>query len=516
MSAGAVCPGPEDRSWHDAYLRHHLRLAGLRDSEGPPLTLLDRPGAAEVHEAMQRLRTGARLIAVQPSDGFLRGLGGAPGRPAGDPAAPADLRPAAGDPAAPADLRPAAGDAAAYADLRPAAGGGGALRTFHEYRVGAAGSDAVVVDARGRAAWWWQPTAFGRLLVVGTDLAADLRRHRQGDPAAVRRPATDPLWGIAGERPVYLFEAQRRGLAAHERCADHWAMLLAREVARAWQRPLSPVLPGGAPGAVVLTGDDDQAYLDAYRRQIALLEGAPTTYFLHPRTRHTPQTLRGMLGDRRYDLGLHPDALDRPEAYPALFARQAAWFRGLTGRPARAVRNHGYLNDGYWGHLPCWLEAGVWISANVPGVDGTVLNGSLVPARVLHDGRLTDHWSVVTAFGDGLVVSMGMNAEAAAGRIEGAATAMLADGLPGVLVLNLHPQNVEVARSLHEAALALASRGFLLWNLRDCLSWFRALDGSDPDSAEEAPPARPSLFRRLSLSPLRRRGATRRATACRP
>src|SRR5437762_1513962 len=83
---------------------------------------------------------------------------------------------------------------------------------------------------------------------------------------------------------------------------------------------------------------------------------SPATYFLHPKTKHDPQTLRSILGRPGVELGLHPDALEAPERYDTLFREQAAWFKTLTGGAARSVRNHGFLNRGYWGHLAAWCE----------------------------------------------------------------------------------------------------------------------------------------------------------------
>jgi hypothetical protein len=63
-------------------------------------------------------------------------------------------------------------------------------------------------------------------------------------------------------------------------------------------------------------------------------------------------------------------------------------------------------------------------------------------------------------------------------------------GVPGVIVLNLHPQNISETGGMHRAALELVERGFVAWNLRDCIAWFARRDGA-------AEPAGDSILTRL-------------------
>jgi len=93
--------------------------------------------------------------------------------------------------------------------------------------------------------------------------------------------------GFRGERPQYLFEHQLAGLPRYDRQADYWIFLLAEFISSKTGMQLDPILPRGLPGAVIITGDDDQAYLEKYEEQLNLLHGIPVTYFLHPQTRHT-------------------------------------------------------------------------------------------------------------------------------------------------------------------------------------------------------------------------------------
>jgi hypothetical protein len=183
-----------------------------------------------------------------------------------------------------------------------------------------------------------------------------------------------------------------------------------------------------------------------------------------------------MLGKPWIDLGIHPDALETPAEYGALLKEQCDWFRRLTGKPPDSFRNHGFLNDGYWRHLPHWLDEGVRISSNLPGLDGRVLNGSLLPARLAYDDRLTNHWSILTAFGDGMIFALGMTDAEAGARVHHLAGKVIESGIPGIIVLNLHPQNVAETRAIHRAALDVIDDGFVAWTLRDCLNWFDAVD----------------------------------------
>lgn len=349
------------------------------------------------------------------------------------------------------------------------------LRTLHPVDVDDAASPADVVakTSGGRPCWWWARRDVTDLLVVGTNLGSDLVRYRQGNPAHAAQRPTDVLWGIGGERPNYLFESPDASGSRHERAADWWMGALVDAVATRLGVTIPALLPDNAPGVVVVTGDDDQAHLEKYRAQLDLLGEIPITYFLHPLTRHTGTTLREMGDSHVIELGLHPDALEAPDRYADLFAEQAAWFERLTGRRATLVRNHGYLNDGYWGHLPVWLEHGIQGNANLPGVDGTVLNGSLLPARMTWDGVLSPHWSILTSIGDGVRFALGMNELQSAQCVETLAEDIISSGVPGAIVLNLHPQNVSETSEMHRAVRRLVyERRFAAMTLGGCIEWF--------------------------------------------
>ncbi len=353
----------------------------------------------------------------------------------------------------------------------------GRLRTLHAALTYDSHWPCQVVATReSRACWLWAPEPHTDVLIVGSKVGADLVRFRQGDPARAKRRPAESSWGIPGERPNYLFEEQISNGSEHNRPADEWVMALVETICRRFGENPPSLLPNGAQGALVVTGDDDQAYLEKYDEQQRALAGLPVTYLLHPLTRHTPGTLAAMASRQRVELGLHPDALDEPQRYAELFTEQATWFEGLTGHRALSVRNHGFLNDGYWGHLPVWLEHGVRVSANLPGVDGRVLNGSLLPARVAWEGRLTPHWSILTSIGDGVRFALGMDGPQSAQCIRDLADRIELSRLPGVIVLNLHPQNVGETREMHAVLHQLTARGFVAMTLGECVDWFDARD----------------------------------------
>ncbi|KMJ88297.1 hypothetical protein ACH58_23315 [Achromobacter xylosoxidans] len=353
------------------------------------------------------------------------------------------------------------------------------LRTLHPYHAYEAASGVLLHDVQHGPVWVWLECAGWTVLVVGTDLVGDLIRYRQGDPQQAIGDRGGELWGIAGERPVYLYAAQREGEPHDCRHADYWALLLVSALEQHGGMERQPMFPGNAPGAVVITGDDDQAFLDKYAEQQSALYQLPITYLLHPLTKHTRKTLRQMMrANPRVDLGIHPDALETPGAYDERLREQMRWYEGLVGRRPESVRNHGFLNDGYWGHLPAWEREGIVFSSNLPGVCGTTLNGSLLPARMARDGVLTPHWSVLTAFGDGMCSIYGWSQEEARRRVVEYGRSVRDSGLPGVLVFNLHPQNITEMQGLHQAVHDLIAEGFLAWNMRDCLDWALQADGS--------------------------------------
>lgn len=349
------------------------------------------------------------------------------------------------------------------------------LRTFHNFLTFENPLlEPVVLTAKGEMVWAWLPRLNGGVLIIGSDLAGDLIRLRQGDPKKVEFRPNTALWGVAGERPNYLFNSQLEGLSHYARPADDWCEHISSIVARKLGLIRATILPGEAPGAIVITGDDDQAYLEKYEEQMKLLAGLPITYFLHPLTRHNSQTLRAIQKESlRIEFGIHPDALEAPKNYANLFKDQSTWFQGLTGYRAKSLRNHGYLNDGYWGHLNSWLKEEITSSSNIPGIDGQALNGSLLPARIFYHEKLTQHWSILTAIGDGIRYLDGGRADIeCANCIFDLADSVMSSCIPGVMVLNLHPQNIGDTREMHMAIHEVVKTGFIAWNMEECINWF--------------------------------------------
>lgn len=445
-------------------IAHHLRLFGVRtigDTQGIILTVSPKENDVEILRA--HAARGGVVIAILPESTFLASFG--------------VTEVTVEQP--PIRLRYRNCSSPKRSELK----------SLH-YAIGysQAIGEPIIVTTNGLPVWLWVQVEAGGIVIIGTDLAGDLVRYRQGDPAQADTRPSDILWGIAGERPNYLFQSQLSAEDRFCRHADWWAMTLAETVAEKSKIPLNEMLPGGAQGAIVITGDDDQAYLEKYDEQLALLDKTPITYLLHPMTRHTSKSLRAMQKrNSGVDFGIHPDALDAPNSYRELFDEQVAWYRKLTGTTPRSLRNHGFLNDGYWGHLDCWLKHGVDLSSNLPGFDGTVLNGSLLPARVVWNEKLTPHWSILTIIGDGIRFAADMSDEDAADRVRAVANDIRECGVPGVMVLNLHPQNVTETRSMHLAAMEVIRSGFVAWNLRQCSEWFSKFD---QDTCEDMMPAR--------------------------
>jgi hypothetical protein len=337
------------------------------------------------------------------------------------------------------------------------------------------GLEPVWVNGEGRPIVAWHGAHGERRLLVGLDVENEIVRYRQGDPQRAHAPGSKARFGFHTERANYLFDDHIiPGLATHP-----WADYLGFLVAEGWSRlnglPLVEALPNGARGALILTGDDDQAWLETYAEQRRVVGGLAFTYLLHPLTRHTAETLASL--SPTVEFGLHPDALDRPDDYEALCREQALRVGQLCGRKVRVVRNHSYLSRGYLGHLRAWEDNGLELDVNYSAVDGTAMNGSFLPMRVRRvDGTWSEHFSLLTAFGDGMIFALGLSDREAARRVRRLAR-QIESSVPGVLVLNLHPQNIARTRRLHEAAVALGRRpGWVTLGLETYLEWLRARD----------------------------------------
>ena len=335
--------------------------------------------------------------------------------------------------------------------------------------------EPVWVNAAGRVVVGWLHTRGRKVLLVGLDVSEEIIRHTQGDPAQLDHP-DKAKFGFAFERPNYLFDAQLHPQHRTQPWADLLGFALVEWLSPLIAAPLVEPLPDGARGLVMLTGDDDQAELTKYAEQLKRVGSFPITYYLLPHTRHTRDTLAQMSG--HVEFGLHVDALESPELYDEICVEQTFAVRRLTGAAVRTIRNHGFLNRGYLGHLSAWQRNDLFLDVNYPGVDGTVLNGSLLPYPVRRsDGEWTSHYSLLTAFGDGMIYALKLPPTAACARIEQLANQVEASR-PGVLVFNLHPQNISDTATLHDAAMAVGRRpGWMACGAESYLNWIHRLDG---------------------------------------
>jgi hypothetical protein len=331
--------------------------------------------------------------------------------------------------------------------------------------------------SEGRAVLAWWEHGGQRDLLVGLQVAEELVRYTQGDPARASFPGNRNLWGAGHEQPAYLYEGHV--VAGHELepWADRLGATLADLLARASGLPLIRPLPDDAPGAVLLTGDDDEAWLEKYDEQLQLIGDFPITYLLLPHTNHTAETLQRLPANVGF--GVHVDALEQPDAYDEVCARQTAAVRDLLGKqPARAVRNHGHLNRNYWEHLPAWEAAGLTLGLNVRALDGTCPVGSYLPFRVRRpDGSWSEHLSLFSTFSDSMLFLQKWSEEKQIKVIRGLAN-RIERTHPGILVFNFHPQNVSSVPKVHRAVLGLALRkGWKAFGAEDLLGWLESLSG---------------------------------------
>jgi hypothetical protein len=311
-----------------------------------------------------------------------------------------------------------------------------------------------------------------RELLIGLQVVEELIRHTHGDPTQVGRGDVEKSrWDFPGERPNYLFEDQ---LVPHLRTipwADHLGFTLAEALAELTGLPLIEPLPHGARGAVLLTGDDDEAYLEKYAEQLRLVGDFPISYFLLDRTRHTSETIARL--PAHVELGLHADALDAPDQYDERCRQQLETVQRLCGRPVRTVRNHGFLNRGYLGHLPVWEATGIRLDVNYPGLDGTALTASFLPFQNRRpDGTWADHYSLVTTFGDGMIGILKLTQRQAAARVR-MLCRQIDRSYPGIVCVNFHPQNVASVTKLHQEILAWGrSRAWVAFGAESLLDWW--------------------------------------------
>ena len=341
----------------------------------------------------------------------------------------------------------------------------------------ASGLTPIWTAASGRPVVGWWTRGSQRTLVVGLDLVEELVRYTHGDPAKVETAKDKTLWGLGDhERAAYLFEDNIvRGFEMVP-WADRLGFLIARALSQATQLPLLSPLPNGATGAVLLTGDDDQAELEKYATQLRLLDGFPITYLMLPHTRHTRASLAGM--PATVEFGVHVDALEDQARYAEICVSQTEAVRDLVGAPVRTVRNHGHLNQGYWTQLEAWERSGLTLDFNIRGLDGTCPTGSYLPFRVRRPDRSwSGHWSLFSTFSDGMLFMQKWPESKQIQVIRALADSITAT-FPGIIVANFHPQNVDSIPEVHRAvkSIAAAPRWTAL-GAESYAQWLEVVDG---------------------------------------
>ncbi|HJU43095.1 MAG TPA: GNAT family N-acetyltransferase [Vicinamibacterales bacterium] len=346
-----------------------------------------------------------------------------------------------------------------------------ALLPFHT--LDGSGLEPIWVDERGRPVIAWDRAR--HTLWVGLLLSEEITRYVQGDPALVASTASRARFGFEWERPNFLYESHILPGHETEPWADRLGFAVAELLAQEAGLPLIDPIPNGGYGAIVITGDDDQALLERYRMQLDALDGLPITYYMHILTKHTPETIAVMPAN--VDYGVHPDALEAPARYEELCVEQCAVIRTLCNRPARTVRNHGFLSDGYWGHLPAWERTGLELDFNTPGVNGCALTGSLLPFRLRRrDGSWSEHFSMLTVFGDGMQEALKWSGRKAASRVRMVAR-QVERRFPALLVFNLHPMNIITTKRLHRAVATLGRRrGWTALTAEALLDWLKQFE----------------------------------------
>jgi hypothetical protein len=321
---------------------------------------------------------------------------------------------------------------------------------------------------------WWNRNGINHL-IVGLSVVDEIVRYTQGDPQKVYTAKDKTLWGVGHERPAYLFEDHVVPGFELEPWADRLGYCLARSLAVGCNWPLICPLPRGAKGGILLTGDDDQAFLEKYEEQAGLLGGFPITYMLLPHTKHTPESLSRIPG--AVEFGVHIDALPDPANYGSICVQQTESVRKMVNSPVKSVRNHGHLNSGYWGHLESWERCDLRLDLNVRGWDGTCPTGSYLPFRVRRpDGTWSRHLSLFSTFSDSMLYLQKWPQKKQIKCIKKLRN-LIESSNPGVIVINLHPQNVSDFYDVHRAVVKLGRRkNWMALGAESYIDWLIVMD----------------------------------------
>ena len=244
-------------------IRHHIRLLGIRRDE---ILVIDKPDASKIAQVKSACAAASPVVISNPDLAFCEAFS--------------------------VDSDSGSSPQRVLSLSFDSNNRWSRLRTLHDYSCfNHIEGIPLVKDENNSSVWLWTPEGQSGIIWLGTQLADDLTRYRQGDPARAQNRHDEAMWGFSGERPLYLFEEQLGDEAPDERHADWWAMALVRSLEKFGGIAKDPILPRNAPGAVVLTGDDDQAMLENYARQLNIIGDTPITYFMHPKTQHTTETM---------------------------------------------------------------------------------------------------------------------------------------------------------------------------------------------------------------------------------
>lgn len=329
----------------------------------------------------------------------------------------------------------------------------------------------------GRTVVGWLAHNGKRKLVVGLDFVEELVRYTQGNPARVSFSGNRNLWGAGHEQASYLYDGHIVPKHEMEPWADNLGFLLAESIAAEANIPLISPLPGGVQGGIILTGDDDQAWLEKYDEQLSILGDFPITYCMLPWTNHTPETLKHL--PETVEFGVHVDALERPEEYAELCIQQTTEVRQLLGdRSVHVIRNHGHLNHDYWGHLSAWEAADLSFGLNIRGLDGTCTTGSYLPFRVRRlDGSWSAHTSLFSTFSDSMLFQQKWPEKKQIKIIKTLANS-IESGRPGIIVFNFHPQNVSQFTQVLSAVMSIGNRqNWRAFGAESFRRWLESVDG---------------------------------------
>src|SRR5690606_4170437 len=98
--------------------------------------------------------------------------------------------------------------------------------------------------------------------LCGLKVEEEIIRYRQGDPQRNFEQYGGTKFGFDFERPFYLFEHQLNPSFRTMPWADNLMFFILGRAREILGVSLSPVLPDGMRGLIILTGDDDEAFLE--------------------------------------------------------------------------------------------------------------------------------------------------------------------------------------------------------------------------------------------------------------